>query len=249
MFITKLKFPKSNNDLFVYFWKKFEAKKRNYHSVVIKNSAEAIWVELLAPDRKTDKLKADLTDTIAEAMAVCYKEQYLRQNLRLKPLDEFTLISLIRALTIFEKTDDILSIKAGLEITSVVDIQSYYNFRLIALKEKWHQLVDLLTQNMAGFLSSSAFIELTRELVSITKAGTEQAVVTETASEYLICDPSGKLLSAPINRTDKGSKERVVADLISLAPSSVVLKLSREKSPEVVDGVEAIFTEKVVFCT
>lgn len=105
-----------------------------------------------------DFLRLRLEDKIAEIIAVSYKYDYFKQNIRAAGLKSDEYEFLLAALIAADYDDDKRFIKNKLKKISIYTIDGFYNFRLGAIKNKW--------QEIAGYIPPYFNSEQLREFIS-----------------------------------------------------------------------------------
>ena len=69
------------------------------------------------------------------------------QNLHIDIVDNVSRQAFISALLYFDNETDSYIVSKYLEIGNKINIESFFNFRLQSLKQKWQELVDISNQN------------------------------------------------------------------------------------------------------
>jgi hypothetical protein len=96
------------------------------------------------PEYYLDIVKAEICDKVAEIVAIKYKYDYFKANIRLGGLSEgekeILLVSLIAA----DLEDDKKYCLDRFKETSNISIDGVYNFRLQLLKKKWEEVVSYI---------------------------------------------------------------------------------------------------------
>ncbi len=87
----------------------------------------------------------------AEVLAIGYKNRYLKEKIKIES-DSLLGKTLINTMCVFDSNYDTNYIKRKINDLDTLALDGCYNFRLIDVKKKWNEVVDL-SNNYSGFLS------------------------------------------------------------------------------------------------
>lgn len=237
-------FSKSNSDMFLYFWKKFEQEISFLRNVLVKNDDENI--KLIFSIKKGSKgEKEKITALLAESLVLFYKTNYIYEHLNLPENFCEYKDALCKSLAVFDRQEDIEEAKLKLELSDHININSVYFFLMPELREKWQGICDLFHQNMCYMLQSDSFVELIKYLITVTEPSAESVYVYVFNSKVFLRDKMGENLTDPI-KIETNFLAMVVSELIILAPENIIIKYSNVQNPELTDTLKTIFTDKVV---
>lgn len=193
-------------------------------------------------ESKRDYCLSLLFDAIAEAIIRGYKEEYLKQRIKLK-VPAWAFESFIKALVMFDKSVDKQIIYKKLHPARELNLDSLYNFRLWELTKHWQEICALVGEN-SHLLSDGTFAELMRFLLLSGEAESGQVRVFSQGDSILGRAENGEELFRLANTKDEGLKSRLLGELISLAPERIVLE--EGVSPELCQLIDGLFDGKVV---
>ena len=240
-------FPKLNNDIFLHFWKKFELVSNKLKNISIRNEEDTI--NLRFSIRKSNKETLDfIKHYLAETIVLNYKYNFMITNLDLPCEFNQYKIALCKSLAVFDRMSDILEVVDLLNLTSSINIDSFYYFKLSSLRSKWKEITDLFIENMTNMMYSDSFIELIRYLIMTTESDGVEVFVYKYNEMIYLRNKDGINLSDPIEVKDNYMPE-VVSELILLAPMNIYLKYDSSKTKELTDLIVELFAEKVVVNT
>ncbi len=92
----------------------------------------------------------------AEVLAIGYKNRYLKEKIKIES-DSLLGKTLINTMCVFDSNYDTNYIKRKINDLDVLALDGCYNFRLIDVKKKWNEVVDL-SNNYSGFLSERSVL-------------------------------------------------------------------------------------------
>ena len=240
-------FPKYDNDIFLYFWKKFEAITNKYKHITIKNDDDSIGLSF-ATKRNSKNALDNIKQILAESIVLHYKYKFMATNLKLPEGFEKYQEALCKSLAVFDKGSDVLEVTAQMHLTASINVDSFYFFKLAGLREKWEEIINLFIENMAGLLCSNSFVELIRYLIMTTENNGLEVFIYKFNETIYIRNKDGNNLSDPIVVKENYLPE-VVSELILLAPMNIYIKYDSPLASELTEIIIDLFAEKVVVNT
>jgi len=165
----------------------------------------------------TEKARATVLIERCIIKVVCnfYKEQFLSENLRLPIFENMSLTAFKKALINFDKETDFYIISKNLDLDKNLHLDSFYSFRLKALRDKWGELISLANENSEYLVSNEAFFDLLKFLIDNLEVCEEEINVFQ--------DENGYFFSSANHETDCDSlsDEGLVSSLIELCPKRI----------------------------
>ena len=190
-------------------------------------------------DENQDRLKAFLCSVITEIICTKYKSDFLNKYLSLPVQDKVGLYAFKKALLNFDRETDRYIIKRSLSFKNALYIESFYAFKLRALREKWEELVNLSNENREYLVSKESFIDLLKFLVDNLDICEDEISVVKEEEGYRIFAKYSNFY------TDKLiSEESVVSSVIDLSPQKINLYF--KESSSAINLLERIFDERVI---
>lgn len=247
--LKKIQFRKSDHELFLAFWRQLEHKFTRVKNVVIENTDEEIVIsfELVSSNSKlyTKLIKLWLAD----AMVVYYKEKFFANNMKLKGLNETSFKLVIKALSIFDKAQDVSVVldKFGTD-SKFINVHSFYIFKMGELRIKWKEVCELFMANLSGVNKSEVFFELIKYLILTTESERKIVKLSFNGDEIFVLDENGSNLIEPTKAEDENFIN-ILLGLISLAPQIISINLSEKNPAEFISVVENLFAGKVRYST
>ena len=178
---------------------------------------------LAANENNKDLLLSLLFDAISEAIIRNYKEEVLLENLKYKIKDEVTLLTFVKALTMFDKASDKELIKSKLKPSKAINIDSLYLFRLWELEKRWVSIASLLSENSGYLLMSGSFNDLMKFLIMTNDIEYGDIYLTIENNKIFAKSTEGTEVFAVEYKNDDNCKIKIASELISLSPKKIIL--------------------------
>ena len=112
---------------------------------------ERAVLSINCPEQYADIIKAEVADKIAEIVAISYKYDYFKNNVKVEGLSESEKELLYASLIAADLPDDKKYCFERCALTSDFAIDGTFNFKLQALKRKWKEIASYIP---CGFISS-----------------------------------------------------------------------------------------------
>lgn len=151
---------------------------------------------------------------IIKTISNFYKEKFLTENLRLPFHENIGLTAFKKALINFDKETDFYLISKNIKLDKNLHLDSFYNFKLKALREKWGELISLANENSDYLVSSDAFLDLLKFLIDNLEICEEEISVFQDENGYSIKSQSAGHYS-------NLSNEGLVSSIIELCPKKI----------------------------
>ena len=174
-------------------------------------------------EKNKDELLSHVFDVVSEAIVRNYKYSMLLNCLKNKINDEIMLFTFTKALTVFDKTSDKDFIKAKLKPTSVINIDSFYYFKLWELEKRWNNLASLLCENNEYIMSKENINELMRFLLNTNEAEYGEIFLHLKENKVLAKSTGGAEIFSFEYNNDNNSIIKIISELIGLSPQKIVL--------------------------
>ncbi len=112
---------------------------------------ERAFLEVTCPEYYVDIIKAELSDKLAEVVAIKYKYDYFKKNIKTSGLSKTENEILLTSLIAADLEDDKKYAFDRIKTHEELSIDGIYNFRLKPLKNKWKDIIQYIP---AGFLNT-----------------------------------------------------------------------------------------------
>ena len=175
-------------------------------------------------DKYKEKTQYFLSKCITRAICSFFKSDYLDSRLNIQIIDPISLLAFKKALINFDKETDYYIVSKHLFFDKSLYLESFYDFRLGKLRDKWGELISLANENREYLLNSDAFIDLLKFLVDNIDIAEEEIDVVEDEDGYRIFSGSEE------NSFEGLSNEGLVSSVIELSPQKINLYCKKENT-------------------
>lgn len=186
------------------------------------------------PLEEKNRLSTLLEQNIIKVICSFYKENFLKDNLCLPSHEKISLMAFKKALMNFDRETDLYIISKNLELKSTLNLDSFYEFKLKALRDKWGELVLLANENSEYLIGDEAFYDLLKFLVDNLEIRENEISVFEKENGYsIMADECFESLN----------NEALVSTLIELSPKKINFYCDKEDAT--VNFLTKIFSERI----
>ncbi len=209
-------------------------------------SADSDLVSLSIGCKKQNatKLKAILKMLITDIVCEKIKFEFLSQNMDITSFGQEYGYALAKVCTYFDNKLDRHIVLQCLDInTKVLNIESFFHFRLSTLKRKWRELCEIATSNAPAIVRHENFVEFIKFLLKNAESNC-QSVILEMHEKCIIYHDLRRDFDI-ISAIDPGDKLGVLGRLIELNPELIKIYAS-EDCDETLSLVQNIFADKVI---
>lgn len=184
-----------------------------------------------------------LDETIASFIVGVIKEDYLRKNLTLKKAKDLEFKAFLKALTYFDNEYDKQFIKRKLCYNNEIYFESFINFKLNDLKQKWSEVCSLTNENSTFLNSEDTFFELLKFLISNLKTKHAVVNVVYNKKNYKFLNDKKQELISQLEK--EKSDANLITSLISLAPAKINVITDGSLTLDTIDLINKLFKGKV----
>jgi len=118
------------------------------------------------PDANKDIFDKIIRTELCRYFTYYFKIDFFRHNLVLENVNSIYAEIFIRALSRFDQNLDINDITLALMDFNIINLQSFFYFRLTNMKRRWEELIKLTNDNTIWQLSQHSFEDLLKFLIS-----------------------------------------------------------------------------------
>ncbi|MCM1042973.1 MAG: hypothetical protein NC350_02045 [Corallococcus sp.] len=181
------------------------------------------YLSLACSDTYKKPFEDYLTDTVTEVLSIGYKNVYLREKLRVDSND-FLTNTLINTMCVFDNSFDKQFIRKILRLDSeTVCLDGYYNFRLKKLKDKWHEIVSLVSGNEIILSDIELMKEFLSYLLEAIPSTVKNLSVVMNKNNVQFFDSKNRLIKCSDVAFDATPEEKAMINIICLKPCAVKL--------------------------
>lgn len=194
-----------------------------------------------------NRYKHFLANLISEVICEDFKSQYLQENLSLPNLDEISKKAFEQALLSFDKETDKYIVQKYLSLeNNSLDIEAFYYFKLLPLKEKWKELVQIANDNKAYLSSNEMLVELLRFLVDNLELKNESINLIQKNGKVGFYDMNFNLLKEN-DLQEKDIDSTIISELIAFAPKYVNIYDADNFNNNLIRLLKQIFDRRINF--
>lgn len=160
-----------------------------------------------------------LCKLLTEVICNKFKDEFLAEKLILPRHDKIGLIAFKTALLNFDKDTDYYIVQRCLTFDKNLYLESFYDFKLAPLKNKWNELVNLANENRDYLISNESFIDLLKFLIDNLDICQEEVDIIEEDDGYKLFIDNDE-----DNYKDKTlNEESLISSIIGLSPQKINL--------------------------
>lgn len=198
---------------------------------------------LAVEEKDIEYIKAVLLDVIADSIIFYYKYEYLKDNISLNISNNQKITAFLKSLVVFDKQTDKDLIKKSLILDRQLVIDSYYNFRLHEVKERWQSIANVVMESIPTLLQNKSVSEITSYFVSSTEETQEEVhIFAEDNKIKLTLD--GKVSDIEFLASDNYQND-LVCEIISLSPKKIILHGKNNHMQELENALSSLFYGKI----
>lgn len=184
------------------------------------DGGQYINVVIAVPSENRQEAEVVLLRVITLAICNSFKEEFLNKHLYLLNQDEIGVTAFKKALINFDKETDYFLISKALNFDEFLYLESFYQFKLARLREKWGELIRLANENRDYLVSTDAFFDLLKFLIDNLDICKDEIDVVEDEDGYHICEKGERSLAL--------SSSALVSSLIDLSPQKINMYCKNE---------------------
>lgn len=199
-------------------------KELSSSKAIVARSDGDQYISIVLAVPKECRSDAEIVVMRVVTLAICqsFKSDYLNKHLFLPNQDNLSLTAFKKALINFDKETDYFIISKTLNFDECLYLESFYQFKLVRLRDKWSELIRLANENRDYLVSADAFFDLLKFLVDNLDVSGDEIDVVEDDDGYHICGSGAK--SGALNSS------ALVSSLIDLSPQRINMYYRSENS-------------------
>ena len=234
----------SKQEILNFIMKKLEGEIKDCNGVLTcLNKGQCVDILIACNKFEKNRILMLIQEIISEVVCYYYKKNFLLQNLHVNITDDISKKAFICALLYFDNETDNYIVNKYLELVKKINIESFFNFRLLSLKQKWQELVEIANQNEIYFYKDDTFLELIKFLVDNIEVKNDVVNIMPLEKSYGIFDSKFDIIEPSKNMDE----EKLVTDLIALSPKSINIYCSEILSSKIKTLICKLFEKRVKF--
>lgn len=212
----------------------------NFGAIITKLEQHG-YIDIVIACEEYDKarLKIFTSNAIIEAICTYFKQDFLENTLKLPIKEGLYFHALKKALISFDKETDSFLISKHLDLDTNINLESFYYFKLRALRDKWAELTNIANENGYFLINNENFVDLLKFLVDNLEITHDTINVYFENNTYKIFDARNRDL--PLTEDDD-----IVCSIIGLSPRQINFYGEINKD-EKVCLLEQIYSKRVHF--
>lgn len=242
MFETSLSIDANKKEFLEYLYDKVKPVVKDCGAAVVRREVDdRIFLSFACENRYGEKLRQSIYSALAEVYAIGFKYDYLKAKLNIKN-ENLLIKTLLNTMTVFDSNNDKKIVKKSLENEKIIAIDGFFDFRLKELKKKWDEIIDLTKENSIVLADEKVSGDFLMFLLDAIPHGEEGVKICKYGSDIEILDKAGKKISMinPVGEK-KTQEEKVLFNLICLAPKKVLIYDEKSYSDEFLNIVKKFF--------
>jgi hypothetical protein len=185
------------------------------------------------------KIASTLVNAMANVVITDCKHHYIETSLKLPIDDEISRHAFIRALSGFDRCQDLAIAKSLIKLTPDFLLDSFYTFSLDTLKTRWQEVCALANENACYLVCDGTFRELLRFLIRNLETTQPEVHLFECDGNVEIRDQQLRPINVYVN-DELSPDAKVVSQLISVAPKRIFLHQNISASP-ILEFIQNLF--------
>lgn len=205
-------------DVAKFIYQTLKSQTAQFGSVVTcYEEFDNFYILFACPETEQGRASVAIERCIIKVICNFYKDCFLSENLRLPLHENMSLTAFKKALINFDKETDFFIISKNLQLEKNLHLDSFYHFKLKALRDKWGELIALANENSDYLTSSEAFFDLLKFLIDNLEICENEIDVFEEEDGYHLRPESEEIGHEIL------SKEGLISSLIELCPKKINL--------------------------
>ena len=228
-----------------FLYTKLESKVKFVGGIIIRQTnADKTSLSLAVPTKQKDYFVLLILELVSEVITLDYKYDYLESRLGPYIKNELTKSAFLKALTIFDKQTDKDLIKKELVLGKELNINSFYNFKLYALRKRWEDICNVVEDNVSSIEKADAFSELLKFLIKTSDVNYDEVHLYKKHKNYVLLDKLNKPIEV-LDCHNSSVEIKAITSLIALCPAKIVLHKNGDASEPFYDYIFDLFADKV----
>ncbi len=172
-------------------------------------------------DKFTEFIRSRIKDEIVEYFSVEYKYRYFTENLKIPFLDEVSKSAFYSALAVFDKDTDKKYVYDNLCLANELYLDSFFNFRLPLLVDRWAEIVQLVIDNVIQLAPNKGLIEMMKFLLKSSPVECDEVYVKIVNTGAMIFNARNEVQF--FFQNDSNMLSSLIHQLITLLPKTIVV--------------------------
>lgn len=180
---------------------------------------------------------------IIETILKIAKTDFFKKNLNINIKDKSLQTFLISSLVMIDLEEEIEFVYNHFSLDKYININSFINFKLNDLKEKWLFLVNYINKTFLKSFEDSVYLDFLKFLTDLQSPKYEVLYLDKYNENLELFDNKNKKIKSISCKDEVG----VIVNLIMLCPRKIIIKCLDKLSSKFSNLIEYIFDEKLSF--
>lgn len=231
IFELTLSIENAKSNVIDFLFDKLSAQVKFNNGVIVKVKSQTRTNLSLAVNKKQkDYFILLLLELISEVITIEYKSEFFENNLGLIYNSPIMQTALISALTVFDKQTDKDLIKKSLILEKEFYIDRFYWFKLGALRQRWSDICQLVTDNSIRLKLSGGSNDLIKFLLKTSEVNALEVHLIDQNENFLVADSLNNPICA-LSSVNPGGELTTLKNLIMLSPSKIIVYPQGKEKP------------------
>lgn len=206
-------------------------------------------VLVAVPIEKKEQAMSLLKENLAEMILTNFKKEYIMSKLNFEVDHSVNMRVFLQTLICFDSDVDKQIIMESLNFDKSIYLNSFINFRLKFLKNKWDELVTLANDNIMYLLSEDSFVELIKFLISNLDYRCYAVNIFSKQNCYLLCDMEGKVINDfLLDKNIVYDDNKLLTSLIALNPEKIIIHCNSFLKENLLKNLYNFFSNRIEIC-
>lgn len=213
-----------------------------------------IFITAICEKHERVRLHFFICDAIADVISIFYKLEFIEKNLKLHIHKEVYLSAFEKALISFDRETDKYLITHNLKIEKEIFLDSFYAFKLKALRTRWRELIKLANENASYLLCNDTFLDLLKFLIENIEISSGLINVIKSQETFLVCDEKfnqintkeeGLCLLKNYKQPQNEAEIDLITSLIALSPKKINVYCDKSENNPTLTLISQLFGQRV----
>lgn len=204
-----------------------------------------INILIAVPDCNGEVFKEYITDILVKIYTTNYKLDYLLKNFNFEVTSDLNMKAFIKTLLVFDIETDKKIVKQKLYNVNTIVLDSFFNFRLVILKKRWEDLINLANDNVMYLMSKDTFVELIKFLVSNIEFRSDYVFVKQNGDQFNLYDENGLNINDEFDESDVSNEVFLITSLIGLNPKRIRIDTTYSLKDNALSLLYELFNNRV----
>ena len=179
---------------------------------------DTIHIVVACREEEKTRLFFYVKSFITEAICSFFKTTFLKNNLKINLKNKISIVAFERALEYFDRETDRYLVEKNLVFNKNINLESFFEFKLKVLKNKWLELTKIANENSSYLLTDDTFYELLKFLIENIEISYDTINIILNTDGYTMLDENFKCIE---NFKECGDGVWLIENIIALSPRKI----------------------------